>query len=79
MGLQSEFSEGFLNYMRNKDQIAIQDEYVFLTNFNPQKLQSKSLNDFNSLMQVYRKAAKILRRIPGVKAFSLCNSLALGT
>ena len=79
MGLQSEFSESFLNYMRNKDQIAILDEHVFLTNFNPQKLQRKSLNDFNSLMQVYRKAAKILRRIPGVKAFSLCNSLALGT
>ena len=43
MGLQSEFSEGFLNYMRNKDQIAILDEHVFFNKFQSEKITKKIL------------------------------------
>jgi predicted nucleotidyltransferase len=79
MALKSEFAPDFFNYMLKNKQIAIFNECFYLNSFDPKFLVPKSELVFKNLISNFNKASKILRLIPGVKAFSLCNSLALKT
>ena len=76
---QSELSPSFLNYMRSNNKIAIKDQQFYLPEFDPNYLNNKSIEIYQELLDKYKSAAALLRKIPGVRAFSLCNSLSLGT
>lgn len=79
MPLVCDFSHSFVNYMLNAGKIAIQDDCLYLLNFDSDDLVKQTLASKHKLFRIYDRAAFWLRHVPGVRAFSLCNSLALGS
>ena len=75
----SHFPEPFLHYMSKTNKITIENDFFCLRQFNSNKLLKTPLFYFDRLNAVYTRASRILKLIPGVRAFSLCNSLSLGT
>jgi hypothetical protein len=75
----SHFPEPFLYYMSKTHKITIENDFFYLSQFDSNFLTITPLNHFNRLNVLYTRASQILKLIPGVMAFSLCNSLALGT
>ena len=65
--------------MSKSNQISIENDFFYLSVFNKLHLTKTRREHFAKLLSVYHKTSKILTFIPGVCAFSLCNSLALRT
>ena len=75
----SQFPDSFLYYMSKNNKISIENDFFCLKNFDISKLSSTPMSKFNYLISIYKRSKRILQKIPGVCAFSLCNSLALNT
>ena len=76
---RDDFSDSFFHYMTKLQKITIENEYFCLNQFDSACLSKPNLKSRIKLYNIYNRASFILSLIPGVCAFSLCNSLALKT